>query len=250
LAGAWAYSRADFSAAGETVFKRSPKRQPEVVAFDVIGTLFDLVPLGIRFKDAGLPADALGEWFARMLRDAVALSTSGVYKPFHEVASGTLEIFLTERSVEPSKDRISAILEGFGELPSYPDVEAAFKLLRQANVRIITLTNGGAETTRKLLKRAGVDGMVERIITIDEVRQWKPAREVYRHAAKVMRVEPGQMALVAAHDWDVQGASRAGLVTGWVGRHGKRFHPAMDLPDVKGATLVEVAGGLLALPKA
>lgn len=81
------------------------------------------------------------------------------------------------------------------------------------------------------------------MVTVDEVTPWEPAHEVYLHAAKVMDVKPEHVALVAAHDWDVHGAERAGLSTGWVGRKGKHFHRSMESPDLKGATLVEVAKG-------
>lgn len=56
-----------------------------------------------------------------------------------------------------------------------------------------------------------------------------------------------QMALVAVHGWDIMGAHRAGLTTGWASRLEGHFPPAMGAPDVSGANLVEVANGLLAL---
>lgn len=133
---------------------------------------------------------------------------------------------------------------------AYPDVAPAFERLREAKVRIVTLTNGSAENTGKLLVRAKLDGMVERTVAVDEVKRWKPAKEVYLHAAKAAKVEPTRMALMAAHDWDCHGASRAGLLTGFVARNGKGYHPAMDPPDLQGPTLKEIVDGLLALPAA
>ncbi len=111
-----------------------------------------------------------------------------------------------------------------------------------------TLSNGSAETTRQLLQCARLDRFVERVISIDEVRRWKPAREVYLHAAKVPGVAPDELALAAAHAWDIHGANQAGLLTGWVSRLEKRFHPAMNPPDVTGNTLDEVIERLLLLP--
>jgi 2-haloacid dehalogenase len=249
LAAALAISSGEPAWAAPDRKERKPKR-PTVVAFDVIETLFDLGPMRDRLKWAGLPADALGEWFARMLRDTMALSLTGVYKPFREVAKGTSEVMLTEAKLDAKAERIDAVLAGFADLPAHTDVAPAFERLREAKVRVITLTNGSAENTGKLLARAKLDGLVERVVTIDEVKRWKPAKEVYLHAAKVAEVEPARMALVAAHDWDCHGAARAGLVTGFVARGGKGFHPAMDPPDVKGPSLKEVVDGLLALPAA
>ena len=64
-----------------------------------------------------------------------------------------------------------------------------------------------------------------------------------------MGVAPGELALVAAHAWDVNGASRAGLVTGWVSRLEKQFLSVMNPPDVTGGTLTGVGQRLLALPR-
>lgn len=226
------------------------KSRPKVVAFDVVETLFSLEPLRAHLEVLGLTGAALEIWFARLLRNAFALEASGVYKPFGEVARATLEVLLVENQSAADASALDQALAGFAELPAYADVAPAFQLLHEAGVRIVTLTNGGADTTRRLLERAHLDHLVERVISIDEVRRWKPAREVYLHAAAVVSVAPGELALVAAHAWDVNGASRAGLVTGWVSRLEKKFLPVMTPPDVAGDTLNEVSQRLLALPPA
>ena len=91
----------DTTRGGEDAKMGKPVR-PAVIAFDVIETLFDLKPLAARLRQAGLPAEALVEWFARVLRDATALSLTGVYKPFPEVARGTLAVVLTAAGLKPT----------------------------------------------------------------------------------------------------------------------------------------------------
>ncbi len=223
------------------------KGRPKVVAFDVIETLFNLGPMGKRLAQAGLPEQALPVWFARLLRDAFALDATGVFKTFREVAASTLEVLMAEHGVRPKEEDVNNVLAGFGELPAHEDVKPAFKTLKDAGIRIVTLTNGSAQTTQKLLKKAGVGDMVERAISIDEVKHWKPRREVYLHAANVCGVQPQEVALVAAHAWDIQGANRAGLTTGWVSRAEKAFPQVMQPPDVKGDTLTAVVQQLSAL---
>lgn len=224
-----------------------PKEPPKVVAFDVIETLFALEPMGERLKQAGLPEQALPAWFAGLLRDAFALEVTGVFKSFEEVAAGTLEVLMAKYGVPPEAQAIERVLQGFGELPAHDDVSPAFKVLTDAGIRIVTLTNGSARTTQKLLKNAGVSDMVERSLSIDEVEHWKPRREVYLYAAQACGVRPGEVALIAAHPWDIQGASRAGLTSGWVPRGEKVYPRVMDAPDVKGDTLTAVAEQLSAL---
>lgn len=224
------------------------KTRPKVVAFDVVETLFALEPLRGRLHALGLPGEALEIWFARLLRNAFALDAAGTYKPFGEVARATLEVLLAEFQCLADAPAIDRTLSGFGELPVHDDVAPAFQLLRENSVRIVALTNGSADITRGLLHRARLAHFVEHVISIDEVRRWKPAREVYLHAAKVAGVAPNELALVAAHAWDVHGASQAGLMTGWVSRLEKGFLPVMNPPDATGNTLVEVIQRLLVFP--
>lgn len=78
------------------------------------------------------------------------------------------------------------------------------------------------------------------MVSIAEIRAWKPLPAIYLHAAKRAGVAPGKMALVATHAWDVHRAKRAGLMTGFVAR-GQIFPSTMALPDVVGESLAEVA---------
>lgn len=219
--------------------------RPEAVAFDVVETLFSLEGLRGRLSAAGLPPHALEIWFASLFRDAFALEAAGTYRPFREVAESSLRVVLAAEGADT--DRADEILAGFGELDAHPDVAPAVQALRDQHVRVFALTNGSAEVTGKLIARAGLAEAFERWISIDEVQRWKPAAAVYRHCAEVAGVQPPRLALVAAHGWDIHGAAQAGLMTGYVGRRGALFPPAMKPPTVHGATLTEVIERLLAL---
>lgn len=220
----------------------------DVIAFDVIETLFGIDPLEERLRSVGLPSGTLKALFAALLRDAFALDAAGTPKPFHEVARAAIEVVMASHGLEPDEAAVATVLQGFAELQAHPDVRPAFEAVRDAGVRIVTLTNGSAANTRKLLGSAGVEDFVEKVISVDEVRHWKPHAAVYLHAAKQCGVEPSRMALVAAHAWDTHGAKQAGLVTGWVQRQDKRYMGAMAAPDITGASLIEVVAGLLAQP--
>ncbi len=214
------------------------------MAVDVVETLVSLDAVAVALEDHGLGPGAGERLFTRLLRDGFALAASGAYRPFREVADGALA------GVAPSltMSQREPVLAAFSRLNPHPDARPALERLRRAGVPVVALTNGAAATTAALLARAGLDALVPRVISVDEVRAWKPAPAPYLHAADVLGVEPRRLALVAVHGWDVHGAHRAGLVTGWSSRREGVFPAAFDLPDVTGADLVEVAGGLLDLP--
>jgi 2-haloacid dehalogenase len=60
-----------------------------------------------------------------------------------------------------------------------------------------------------------------------------------------MRQRASASFLATAHGWDVHGAKRAGLRTGWVVRKDKIVSPAIAPPDAQGKTLTEVIERLL-----
>lgn len=219
-------------------------RRPLAVAFDVVETLFSLEPVRASLEAAGAGERGLDLFFARLLRDGFALAAAEDYRPFRDIATGAAEFALPHASNEARHRVVSA----FEELPVQPDAEPAMKRLRSAGLRIAVLTNGGAAPTTALLERARLDGTVETVLTVEEAHRWKPAPNAYRHAALVLGVEPARLGLVAVHAWDVHGARRAGLVTGWASRLEHRFAGAFDQPDVSGRDLIEVADGLLRLP--
>ena len=220
-------------------------RRPAVVAFDVIETLMSVEPLRARLTEAGQPPGLLEAWYTRTLRDGMALSATGDYVPFGDVAEAALRA-LTHYTI--GDEQVAAVMAGWGELPAFPDALPAVTRLTEAGLRVACLTNGSADLVSSFVNRAGLGSMVDRVISVSEVYRWKPAGVVYRYAAEVMGVlTPDRMALVAAHDWDCHGAKRAGLTTAWVSRKSGGFGAPFAPPDVVGEDLTEVAAKLLAL---
>ncbi len=221
--------------------------RPEAAVFDVIETIFPLEPLRPRLAALDLGAE-LDLFFTRILRDAFALDASGTFKPFREIASGALEVLAAQRGLDhPDRAAVDAVLDGFATLDPAPDVRPAMERLRDAGVTVATLSNGGVEATRALLQRAGLLPMISRVMGVDEIKRYKPGKDIYLHAATQLGLPPGRIAMIAVHAWDLEGARRAGLATGWASRLERKYHPAMQPADVMAADLVGVVEGLLAL---
>lgn len=214
--------------------EQRPARRPLAVAFDVNETLVSLDTFAAELPDGALPT-----WFARVLRDGFALAATGDYATFRDLALVHLEGLV---------DDPEAALGRFGELDAHPDAAPALATLADAGMPAVTLTVGAAELSERLLKRNGLRDRVRQCLSADTVGRWKPHPQPYLHAAEVCGVEPGRLALVAVHSWDIHGANRAGLVTGWCSRLEGRFLPPFSPPDVRGDDLVAVVDRLLALP--
>ena len=220
--------------------------RPEVVAFDIIGTTFPLAPLRPALTALGLPPEALDAWFAAGLRDAFALSATGDFRPLPEVLSSGLDQLLAQGGLTASASEKAAVLDAMRELPPRPDAREAFETVAAAGMRVLALSNGAAAATRALLRAGELEHLVGPVVSVEEVRLFKPCREVYEHAARTAGVSVGRMALVAVHSWDIQGARAAGLTTAYVSAE-QPFSAVMRRPDLEAPTLAAAARALIAL---
>lgn len=219
--------------------------RPSTVAFDVVETLISLEPLRTRFVDIGLEASTLERWFDRMLRDGMALTLAGDYEPFPAVGKAALRVIGGGRLTD---DDVAHVMDGFATLPAQPDAEESMRVLTEAGIDVVCLSNGARETTEAFLDRSGLDRFVSQVISVADVRMWKPPRAVYDLALSRVDRPAQDVALVAVHAFDCHGAHAAGLTTGWAGRLERHYPEIFTRADVIGDDLVDVARALVALP--
>ncbi|MGM0570509.1 haloacid dehalogenase type II [Marinobacter sp.] len=206
-------------------------RSSRVILFDVIETLFSLAPLKKRFTNNGATEADADLFFAQLLRDAFALSSAGVFRPFPEIAGGTLTVLLESRKHGNVDAAVKDILSVFGELPAHPDVKPALEAVARSGARAVLLTNGSRANTEKLVARAGLSDLVDDVISIEDFQIWKPRAEVYLEACRRCGTGPEDTTLIAAHAWDVHGAMEAGLDGVWVKRQERVYHNLMGQPE-------------------
>ena len=181
----------------------------DAVVFDALGTLFQLRPLEERLEGAFDP------WFERLLHSAAAVTLTGDFVPFAELARTAVATTAARFGVELDADEILPLLQ---RLPSYPDARPAVERLEEAGVAWAVLTNAGVEQTRALLDAAGLAERVWQVVSVEEVRAYKPHPAPYQRVVELLELPPERVTLVAAHGWDVLGARAAGLGAIWVDR--------------------------------
>jgi 2-haloacid dehalogenase len=220
---------------------------PRVIVFDLMGTLLDLQAMDPYFERFFGDAAVRKEWFMQTLQLAMAATLSNAYEDFGVQADTGLEITARRYKVSLLGEEKNLLLGTLRKLRPYPEVAESLRRLRDAGLRLATLTNATAQAAEAQLAHAGLRDHFEQVVSADEVRRFKPAPEVYHLAARRLGVEPGQMRLVAAHDWDVTGALRAGCAAAFVARPGQVMNPFGPQPDVRGAGLDEAVDRILAV---
>ena len=221
-----------------------------ICVFDVNETLLDLGALDVHFERAFGDPGVRRIWFSQLLQSALVATITGAYSDFGEVGGAALEMVAEREGVDLSDEEKQQILGGMRELPPHPEVVESLSRLREAGLRLATLTNSTRQVAEGQMENSGLRDYFEQILSADDVRRLKPAPEPYRMAAESLGVEVAGIRLVAAHAWDVAGALRAGCAAAFVARPGMVLDPLVKRPDVVGADLREVAKRILEAEKA
>ena len=102
-------------------------------------------------------ARVLREWFSQLLLYSEVATIVGSYFDFSTIAGATLEMTSESRKVTLSSSDREQILEAMLSLPPHKDVHEALKLLADAGLQLVTLTNSNQRAMKEQLKNAGID---------------------------------------------------------------------------------------------
>ncbi len=216
-----------------------------IIVFDVNETLLDIGALAPQFQRLFGNAGVAQEWFSNVVLYSQVTTIAGPYVDFGMIARAALDMTAGAHGVALAPAERDAILRGLVSLPPHPDVRDGLQKLRDSGFRLVTLTNSAPSAVDQQLKSAGIREYFERSFSVDAVRKFKPAAEVYHLVATELQVQPSQLRLVAAHAWDVLGAMRAGCAAAFVARPGKALYPLGDQPDIVGTDLRDVANQIV-----
>lgn len=217
---------------------------PRVMLFDVNETLLDAGPLKQRIGDLLQDPSAGKLWFTTMLQYSLAMTVSGQYAGLPEIGAATLRMLARSSDLALGDDEAKEIVAGMRTLAAHPDVAAALERLKNAGVRLATLTNSSQAGARAQLQHAGLDRFLERQLSVESPAKFKPHASVYEWACTEMAVSRGECMLVAAHGWDVAGAAWAGLRTAFIAREGQQKFPLAPAPEIDVADLEALASQL------
>ena len=216
-----------------------------VIVFDVNETLLDLKDLRPHFERLFGDQAVIQQWFALLLHSSLVSTLGDDYHDFGSLAGAAFQMLAARHQVSLEEGDLAAIVGGMKQLPPHPDVKDSLDRLRSAGFRLATLTNSSRSMVRAQMDNANLSEYFEVQLSVDEVRRFKPAPEVYRMAASRLGVPNEQVRLVAAHDWDVFGALRAGCAGAFVARGGRTYHPLYQAPDISAPDMNVVTDQIL-----
>jgi 2-haloacid dehalogenase len=215
------------------------------VTFDSYSTLVDVDAAERALADrVADPAPVSRLWRSRSLEYTFVANGIDAYEPFYEVNRDALQYALEVHGVDLSPDQREEILAVYHELDVFDDVREAVERLRDAGYDPHVCSNGNPEMLASMVEHADIDEPITDTISAHEVETFKPAAELYRHAAGRTGTPIGDIAHVTAGWFDVMGARHAGMQGVWVDREGTPWEPFDGDPDLTVGSLLELVDAL------
>lgn len=183
---------------------------PKALIFDVFGTCVDWRSSVARAVHAALPTvDALAftdAWRAEY-QPAMARVRDGAraYEPLDILHGENLARVCARFAVPCPADLNAALNAAWERLDPWPDVVAGLTRLKRHAI-IAPCSNGSIAVMTRLARHGGLPW--DCILGADIARDYKPKRAVYDAACAALRLDPGEVMMVAAHNDDLAGRTR------------------------------------------
>ena len=186
--------------------------------FDAYGTLFDVHSVMVRC-DAVFPGygSALtGLWRTKQLEYTWLRSLMGRYEDFWKITQDGLVCACRSLGLAPTHDQIDHLMEAYLTLSPFPEIPAALKALSRVPCSI--LSNGSLKMLDNVVRNAGLARRFQHILSVDEVRTYKPHPTVYQLAEIHCGIHRDKIGFVSSNGWDVAGGKAFGFQAIWLNR--------------------------------
>ncbi|KAL8926518.1 MAG: hypothetical protein Q9208_002845 [Pyrenodesmia sp. 3 TL-2023] len=234
-----------------------------IIAFDLYGTLLSTESiakeLAKHFGEEKAAAVA-ATWRKYQLEYTWRLNSMNQYLPFSTITQRSLHHALSENNLSlPSDEAVSSLMSAYDSLSTFPDVAPTLESLAdQTKTTPVIFSNGTQEMVSNSVNHSPelspYAKVFQDIVTVEEVKKFKPHPDVYFHLAKNMgkgKEQMGEMWLVSGNPFDVVGAKAVGMKAVWVDRGGAGWvdglvegkHGRPDLIVRKLGEVVEAVGG-------
>jgi 2-haloacid dehalogenase len=228
--------------------------KPRAVLFDAYGTLFDVYSVALLaeqlFPGQGQALSIL--WRDKQIEYTRLVTTSNHgahYRPFWELTRAAL-VFAVKRLVGPGPPgattpfdtQIERLMNQYRSLSAFPENHAVLRELKRRGIPTGVLSNGDPAMLHLAIKSAGLDGLLDHVLSVDTIRKYKTAPEAYALGEQATGLAARQIAFVSCNAWDALAATWYGYQTLWVNRYQLPFEELGTTPTRTGDNLGDVLG--------
>ena len=214
------------------------------LAFDVYGTLIDTYGLVSRLREtAGEKAEEFSRiWRQKQLEYSFRRGLMQNYETFAVCTRNALDYACTYCRVPFTVKQKDDLFERYRTLPAFDDVEGSLRALDASGFRMFAFSNGSAEAVEALLAAAGIREHFLDVVSVDDLKSFKPNPAVYSHFLRKSGTTGSNSAwLISSNPFDVIGAVSAGMRAVWVKRSPEAiFDPWGIEPTLTVSSLAEL----------
>ena len=206
--------------------------------FDAYGTLFDVNSAAARAKDAlGDKWQPLADtWRAKQLQYTWLRSLMGRHTDFWQVTGDALDFAMANLSLnDPAlRERLMGL---YLQLDAYPEVKSTLTRLKQGGMKLAILSNGSPKMLASAVENSGLAGLLDAVLSVEQVRIFKPHPSVYQIAVDKLGVTREKICFLSSNAWDAHGAKAFGFRVLWCNRFRQAPERIPERPDGEIATL-------------
>ena len=210
---AWAATPAAAQTAGQ--FKGV-----KALAFDAYGTLFDVFSVTSLCEKLfpGKGSQVAQVWRAKQLQYSLMRSLMGRHRDFWGLTEDGLVYATKVLKLELTADKRRQLMDSYLSLAAFSDVKPGLEALKKKGIKLAILSNGNPKMLEAAAKSAGIAGLLDTIISVEEVKIYKVSPRVYNLGPERMKVKNPELGFISANSWDINGAASAGVRTFWIQR--------------------------------
>lgn len=134
------------------------------------------------------------------------------------------------------------LMELYLTLDTFPEVQGVLEQLKTAGLKTAILSNGTPAMLDSAAKNARIDGLLDAILSVEEVGVYKPDPRVYQLAVDRLGIPASQISFQSSNAWDAYAASSFGMKVVWCNRYRQRKERLPGHPDHEVETLVGLPG--------
>ncbi len=189
-------------------------------AFDAYGTLFDVFSVTALCEQLfpGKGNSLAQLWRVKQLQYSLMRSLMGRHKDFWQLTEDGLAYASKSLKLDLTPEKHKRLMEAYLNLAAFPDVKPGLEALKKHGLRLAILSNGELRMLEAAAKSAGIYDLLDKIISVEEVKIYKVSPRVYNLGPERMNVSNAELGFVSANSWDINGAASAGLITFWIQR--------------------------------
>ncbi len=193
-------------------------RSIKAFVFDVYGTLFDVAAIKKECEDLypGYGEKISQSWRSKQVEYFMLRQLMGNYETLHTITQQALKYVLKENDLQSSEENEQILMDAYLHLPLYEEVEGVLAQLKDKNLTVFS--NGSHDMLDPLIENAGLTNVFEHILSIDEVKEFKPAPASYQYALDKLGLASSEVLFMSSNGWDISGAKNFGFQTAWINR--------------------------------